>query len=102
MLNIPCPWCGLRSEVEFSSGGESEVIRPLDPLKKSDHEWSDYLFNRTNKKGWHVERWYHIHGCRKWFHIERNTITHEIRSSWPITEKHPEGNLSVSYSDREQ
>jgi len=95
MLLIPCPWCGSRSEHEFSAGGEAEIKRPDDPNAMSDEEWADYLFYRGNIKGWHRERWYHAKGCRRWFNIERNTVTHEIRCSWPINEDYP---LSKNYS----
>ena len=93
MLNIPCPWCGLRAEIEFSAGGEAEVIRPEAPLEITDEEWADYLYNKKNIKGWHRERWYHTHGCRRWFNLERNTITHEIRLSWTVTKGCPEADL---------
>ncbi len=25
-----------------------------------------------------VERWYHVHGCRRWFHLVRDTATNEL------------------------
>ena len=28
MLQIPCPYCGVRDEEEFRFGGESHVARP--------------------------------------------------------------------------
>jgi heterotetrameric sarcosine oxidase delta subunit len=34
---------------------------------------------RDNPKGWFAERWYHVHGCRRWFNLERDTATNEIR-----------------------
>jgi sarcosine oxidase subunit delta len=39
------------------------------------------VFLRDNPKGWFRERWFHVHGCRIWFTVERHTVTHEIRRS---------------------
>jgi len=78
MLRIPCPWCGERDESEFTYGGEATVVRPQDPSAASDAEWADYLFYRENLKGPHRERWVHTYGCRQWFEIVRDTVTHEI------------------------
>tara|TARA_Y100001970_G_scaffold267935_1_gene358583 strand:- start:46591 stop:46869 length:279 start_codon:yes stop_codon:yes gene_type:complete len=84
MLLIPCPWCGLRAESEFSSGGEANISRPYVNNDLSDNDWADYLFYRKNPKGWHQEQWHHVKGCRRWFNVERHTVTHEIRKSWPM------------------
>lgn len=78
MLLINCPFCGPRDEHEFSYGGEAHIVRPKEPEKLSDDEWADYLFFRTNPKGAHRERWCHTHGCRRWFNMERDTLSHEI------------------------
>lgn len=78
MLRIPCPWCGERDESEFTYGGEATVLRPHDPSAASDAGWADYLFYRDNLKGPHRERWVHTFGCRQWFEIVRDTVTHEI------------------------
>jgi sarcosine oxidase subunit delta len=78
MLLIECPWCGPRDEIEFSYGGEAHRVRPSDPSKLSDAEWSEFLFMRTNTKGAHRERWVHSHGCRRWFNVERDTVSYRI------------------------
>jgi len=78
MLLIPCPWCGERDEVEFSYGGQAGVAYPLDPEALSDEEWAEWLFVRDNPKGRFVERWVHTQGCRRWFDLVRDTVTHEI------------------------
>ena len=78
MLRIPCPWCGERDETEFSYGGQAGVAYPADPSALSDEEWARFLFVRANPKGAHHERWVHIHGCRRWFDLTRDTVTHEI------------------------
>jgi len=88
MLQISCPYCGCRDELEFSFGGESHVIRP--PLDSSDAEWSDYLFNRKNPKGIHYERWIHSYGCGRWFNVARDTVTHEIHATYKMGEPKPD------------
>jgi len=79
MLLIECPWCGPRDESEFSYGGEAHIARPGAPERLADQQWAEYLFMRSNPKGWHREQWMHAHGCRRWFNVERNTVTYEIR-----------------------
>ncbi|WP_244222660.1 sarcosine oxidase subunit delta [Cupriavidus lacunae] len=79
MLLIECPWCGPRAESEFSCGGEADIARPLETEKLSDREWGDYLFMRTNTRGEHREQWIHAQGCRRWFKIERDTVTYDIK-----------------------
>jgi sarcosine oxidase subunit delta len=78
MLLISCPWCGPRDEVEFQAGGEAGRVRPHDPAALDDAQWADFLFMRRNEKGLQRERWNHAAGCRRWFAIERNNITHDI------------------------
>ncbi|MEO8452176.1 MAG: sarcosine oxidase subunit delta [Gemmatimonadota bacterium] len=79
MLLIPCPWCGAREEVEFRYGGEA---RHQPAPNADDHALADYLFYRSNPAGRHVERWVHVHGCRRWFTLVRDTMTHEIQESY--------------------
>ena len=78
MLQIACPHCGPRDENEFSCGGEAHIARPTQPDTISDVEWADYLFMRSNRKGAFSERWCHTLGCRRWFNVERDTVTHAI------------------------
>lgn len=78
MLRIPCPYCGVRDQDEFRYGGEASIVRPDDPDNVSDAEWADYLFYRDNVKGPRLERWLHSYGCRQWFLVRRDTLTHEI------------------------
>lgn len=91
MLLIPCPWCGERDESEFTCGGEAHIARPPDPDALDDDAWADYLFMRTNPKGAHRERWCHVHGCGRWFNVERSTVTHEIVSVYRMGEPPPGG-----------
>jgi sarcosine oxidase subunit delta len=78
MLLIPCPFCGPRDESEFACGGEAHIARPLTENSISDAEFADYLFMRDNPKGLFLERWRHSAGCRRWFNVARNTVSHEI------------------------
>lgn len=81
MLIIPCPWCGPRAEIEFSYGGEADIARPLETEQLSDAQWGDYLFMRRNPRGAHSEQWVHTYGCRRWFNVERDTLTYRIVAS---------------------
>ena len=84
MLLIECPWCGPRAETEFSYGGEAGIVRPADPDALSDAEWADYLFYRGNPRGAHRELWNHAQGCRRWFGVERDTVTYRIERSYTL------------------
>ncbi|NQV81624.1 MAG: sarcosine oxidase subunit delta [Alphaproteobacteria bacterium] len=82
MLLIDCPYCGPRNETEFHAGGEAHIARPEKTAELTDAQWADYLFMRSNTKGWFAERWVHAAGCRRWFNVERHTVTHEIRRTY--------------------
>ena len=78
MLLIQCPYCGPRDEAEFSCGGEAHIARPLADNNITDAQFADYLFYRHNPKGVFLERWRHASGCRRWFNVVRDTVSHEI------------------------
>lgn len=84
MLLIDCPYCGPREESEFSCGGEAHIARPLAENTLSDDAFADYLFLRDNPKGLFLERWRHAAGCRRWFNMARDTVTHEIVEIYPM------------------
>jgi sarcosine oxidase subunit delta len=90
MLLIPCPWCGERSEEEFSCGGEAHIVRPLASQDMDDRAWGDYVFMRGNEKGVHFERWRHGSGCGRWFNVARNTQSHEILAVYEVGDAKPE------------
>ena len=48
---IPCPWCGLRSQVEFTYGGDANVRRPAADAPEA--AWIDYVYIRDNPCGPH-------------------------------------------------
>jgi heterotetrameric sarcosine oxidase delta subunit len=91
MLRIPCPFCGARDESEFSYGGEAHIVRPENSWTLSDEDWAEYVFMRANPKGRHAERWRHTHGCGRWFNALRDTVTHEIVTTYRIGEPKPSG-----------
>lgn len=74
MLLITCPWCGPREEIEFRCGGEEVAF----PAQASDAEWARVLYYRSNPAGAYLERWIHADGCRQWFQVVRDTLTHEV------------------------
>ena len=76
MMRLQCPYCGPRDETEFTFGGEANIARPA--LDSTDSAWVHYLFYRSNPRGLHHEQWFHAAGCRRWFPIVRDTVTHEI------------------------
>lgn len=89
MLLIPCPFCGPRDETEFRCGGESHIARPGPAPEVSDERWGDYLFNRANPKGVHLERWLHAHGCGQWFNVARDTVSHRILAVYRMGDPAP-------------
>lgn len=79
MLLIDCPHCGPRDENEYHYGGQAGIPYPLG--ETTDEDWAAFVFLRDNPKGWFRERWFHVHGCRTWFDVERHTATHEVRKA---------------------
>lgn len=102
MLKITCPFCGVREEAEFVCGGEAHILRPLAENPITDAEFADYLFLRDNPKGVFLERWRHAAGCRRWFNVVRDTLTHEIIETYPMGElpKSQEGKAAYEASWR--
>ena len=87
MLLIPCPWCGPRSQVEFTYGGDATVKRP--PPDAPVETWFQFVYLRDNPRGPHQELWLHGAGCRQWLKVLRDTQTHEILASAPPDEALP-------------
>lgn len=98
MQRLVCPWCGLRDHSEFHYGGEAHRTRPQDPSKLSDAEWADFLFMRKNTKGLFRERWMHAVGCRRWFNVERHTVTHEVTRTYKMAYARPTQDASSDSS----
>ena len=81
MLILDCPYCGVTAEeTEFHGGGEAHIKR-FGP-GSSEEDFHDYLFAKENPRGVHFERWRHVNGCGKWFHVARCTATLEVFGSY--------------------
>ena len=78
-MRINCPHCGLRDVIEFSYAGDANRTR-LNPASTDMDAWNDYVFNRVNTRGRHLEFWQHNHGCRAHLIVERDVVSHEIFS----------------------
>ena len=60
-----------------TEGATDNVIEAIEDAAT----WADRLWQRDNPRGLVRERWWHAHGCRLWLTVERDTVTHEIRSA---------------------
>jgi len=81
VIRIPCPFCGERDHSEFSYGGDGSIEYP--ELDAPAEQWHDAIFLRDNIRGMQTETWQHSSGCRLWLLVERDTLSHEIRSVRP-------------------
>jgi len=90
MLLIACPFCGPRPENEFRYAGEAHIVRPPDPRVVNDDEWAAFLYQRSNPKGVHAERWRHIHGCGRFFNALRDTLSDEIVATYQVRQPRPQ------------
>ena len=79
MMQLPCPWCGVRDESEFRYRGDATRTRPA--ADAGPEAFAAYVYERDNPLGWHVEWWLHVAGCRRLLRLVRHTLTHEIRSA---------------------
>ncbi len=90
MLLIDCPYCKeKRPEIEFAHAGQAHIERPVDPFAVSDAQWGKFLFHRSNPAGIHFERWYHIHGCGRYFNAVRDTVSEKFILTYKAGEKRP-------------
>ena len=74
-MRIPCPHCGERGNEEFNYLGGADPVRPDNG---SAAAWHDYVYIRRNIAGAQREYWQHVHGCRRWLVVTRDTRTHAI------------------------
>jgi len=77
VIRIVCPHCGPRDQIEFTWGGDADIVRPENPDLTDEEAWSAYLYMRANARGRAHERWCHTYGCGQWFTLHRDTFTHE-------------------------
>jgi heterotetrameric sarcosine oxidase delta subunit len=85
MLQITCPYCGPREEIEFSYGGQGVPL----PAQSDDPTWGRVLYVRDSPAGPFAERWVHVHGCRRWFQVIRDTRTHVIEPAGRLSSNAP-------------
>ncbi|MES1971070.1 MAG: sarcosine oxidase subunit delta [Pseudomonadota bacterium] len=76
-MRIHCPYCGSRDSGEFVYRGDAAPIRPA---SLDADAFVHYVYMRDNIAGWIDEHWYHLHGCRQWLAVRRDTVSHEIDS----------------------
>lgn len=92
MLILECPYCGVMAdETELTPGGEAHLKR-FGPGSE-DADFEGYLFHRKNPRGVHFERWRHAHGCGKWFHAARDTVTLEVFGTYTAQVFEPPADL---------
>lgn len=90
MIRIQCPYCGERDQSEFTYGEDAKRQAPDAELAK----WNEYVYQRENVRGEHLEYWHHAFGCRVWLKVQRNTITHDINWVGLPNELPPKQSLS--------
>ena len=81
MIRTNCPFCGERDHSEFAYGSDASIEYPA--LDASVEEWHEAVFLRENIRVMQSETWHHVNGCRSWLVIERDPMTHEIKSVRP-------------------
>jgi sarcosine oxidase subunit delta len=90
-MRIACPHCGERGNEEFAYLGAADPVRPAGD--GSAAAWHGYAYLRENPAGTLREFWHHVHGCRRWLIVTRDTRTHEIEGVVDVRacgEKHGE------------
>jgi sarcosine oxidase, subunit delta len=99
MLLIDCPYCEqARAEIEFAYAGEADIVRPADPEAVDDAQWEAFLYLRANPKGAHFERWYHIHGCGRYFNAVRDTVSDRFIMTYKAGKRRP-GRAGIEDAD---
>jgi len=74
-MRITCPYCGPRGSEEFAFRGGADARRP----NGGDADaWHEYVYLRDNVAGVYREYWQHVHGCRAWLMVTRDTRSHEV------------------------
>jgi heterotetrameric sarcosine oxidase delta subunit len=77
MLLITCPWCGPRTQTEFTYEDDATLQRPhMDNMDAKAHY--EYVYLRDPRRGEQDELWRHGAGCGKFLKVRRDTLSHEI------------------------
>lgn len=88
MLLLTCPYCGIQAEeTELTPGGEAHLKRH--GPGSTDAEFESYMFDRTNARGVHYERWRHSYGCGKWFLAARDTASLRVFATYKAQSPEP-------------
>lgn len=77
MLQIDCPYCGPRAQVEFAY---ERTLDSIVTLAMPAEEAVARLYARANPRGLDDELWRHGFGCRQWIVLRRHRVSHEIVS----------------------
>ncbi|MDB5576634.1 MAG: sarcosine oxidase subunit delta [Bradyrhizobium sp.] len=80
MMQIECPYCGERAQVEFTY---ERTLDSIVNLEMPPEEAVARLFSRANPRGEDRELWRHSFGCRQWIVLRRNRKTHVIAAVDP-------------------
>ena len=78
-MRLPCPFCGLRDDGEFSFEGPADHAWPA--LEAPAEDWLEAVFMRAQPGGRARELWRHGLGCGAFLVIERDMRTHEVFSA---------------------
>ncbi len=77
MMQIDCPHCGPRAQIEFAYERTLDSIVTLDlPAEEAVAR----LYARANPRGLDDELWRHSFGCRQWLVLRRHRVSHAIVS----------------------
>lgn len=103
MLYIECPFCKeKRDEQEFHYAGEAFIARPTNPEELTDEQWGDYVFMRSNHKGWIWEQWEHTSGCRKLFVVKRHNVSNDIEGSFTFAQANEEAARQAAQNNEQE
>ena len=84
-MRITCPHCGERDIREFSYRGHAVGLdRPAPDA--GDDVWEHFVHLRENPAGRTRDLWYHEGGCGSWVAVDRNTVTHEVYGTTPVSD----------------
>ena len=99
MLMLHCPYCGADcAETELAPGGEAHLTRR--GPGSADDDFAAYLFQRQNPRGVHFERWRHVYGCGKWFHVARCSTTLEVFGTYSAQTVEPPAEILARIRER--
>ena len=77
MMQINCPHCGPRAQIEFTYERTVDSVVRIDA---THDEAMKRLYARGHPRGIDDEIWRHTFGCRAWMVLRRHRVTHVIDS----------------------